>query len=1207
MKRYALELNGEVTSEVFGDFLPLRFVLDGEGDLVLEEKEGGLELMESLKAEVRADELGAGKPTVAFNQWEIDAMLGEFEREMPEIFEPGTRKEVSEEEVEAAIKSAMQNFLADNLELPEVFPFSECFPHQPEISYGKNADLVARRRVDPSTEYSFDRQDLDFDFAHGTFEEFLAKIFNATEPPLDVLEEQEALLGNQETNAELEQAPGVETAKTELPIPVVGLRGSGDADPTPEEVDFYLAGRKLSRSFPFQLDTFQKKAVYHIERGENVFVGAHTSAGKTVVAEYAIAKSFENKAKVIYTSPIKALSNQKFQEFGQKFENKVGILTGDVTLKPDANCLIMTTEILRNRLLKESGTLANTDWVIFDEVHYINNEERGTVWEETIILLPKNVGIVMLSATIENVQEFADWVSRVTAKRLHVIKTFFRPVPLQHFLFIRDELLVKSGDEPVKEDRLYELMRSIEDDAKNKDMRRLAKKDELENLKADLAKKSNQKERLRKITRRKTNKSSRGGGGGGDDRAVAGRGNRDEKITGQLIAMLKLMQKRERLPAIIFVFSKKSLTSLAESVSAHLDLVTAVERRRIHTFFDKAIRGLKPHDKEILQITGLREMLLRGVGMHHGDLLPICKEIVEILMQKGLVKLLFATDSFAMGLNMPTRSVIFASLFKHDGKSLRLIGPGEYTQMCGRAGRRGIDAEGYVYIFIADPTKMPSVPSLKGMMDSKGEVLQSKFKLSYSVIINSYRSDNLLIDDLMKKSFTENKNYVKIKALQKRNNTLRNYTSTFHCQKLDNKEFNIEEPSPIFEYRALLSKMEALPKGEIDLEVRDTLRSYLPVFVKAIDLKGNLDYFVLESVAVEKNSLVFVGAHVRTDHDNANIQFEKLAMRTKNVLVDEIFYSISQFKIPAERVLDYFDITVDVSSDEQKHTFVKEWLRILEQVEAEEIGILTFGEPYDSYLERLSLVLDEINASKCKGCSLFGAHFDKLELKKNFEAEVEKNLKTIARLEDSFDSETYLKIIKVLQRLKFIDGNMIPTYLMELAKASGSGPEVVLLIQLLSFNKFEELTPPEIAALLSVVSLSQRSSDYTLQYRDRLEALPLTPQLKNTVIWLNDRFIELKFLEEELKIVFEDVISFDMIEVVYEWASGTEFASVSMMTEKLEGHIIRTIYKIDKMIENLKRVYSTLRNPPMVRKMEEALMAIRRDILVSRSLYLTDE
>lgn len=209
--------------------------------------------------------------------------------------------------------------------------------------------------------------------------------------------------------------------------------------------------------------------------------------------------------------------------------------------------------------------------------------------------------------------------------------------------------------------------------------------------------------------------------------------------------MINKLNKKGNLPAIVFVFSKKSLNYLAEYAAENLNLVTSEERRKIATFFERSVSRLKPHDREILQLMTLKNLLIRGIGIHHGDLLSICKEIVELLLENNLIKLLFATDSFAMGLNMPAKSVIFNSIRKHDGKAFRTLHNGEYTQMCGRAGRRGIDTEGSAYIFIPGKEEFPNIYDLKLMMDSKGEYLESKFKLNYQIIINSYSSDSFKV------------------------------------------------------------------------------------------------------------------------------------------------------------------------------------------------------------------------------------------------------------------------------------------------------------------------------------------------------------------------------------------------------------------------------------------------------------------------------
>ena len=228
--------------------------------------------------------------------------------------------------------------------------------------------------------------------------------------------------------------------------------------------DFYqkLPKEKFAIDFPFELDTFQKRAILHLEQKESVFVAAHTSAGKTVVAEYAIAMAMKHKTRAIYTSPIKALSNQKYREFHQKFKH-VGIITGDVVKNSDASCLIVTTEILRNMLYKGSDMVRDIEWVIFDEVHYVNNDERGVVWEETFIMLPEHIGIIMLSATVPNSMEFADWVGRTKNRKIYVQQTFKRPVPLEHSIYLLGKFhVIKEKEGPFLEKEYQYLLKNIE-------------------------------------------------------------------------------------------------------------------------------------------------------------------------------------------------------------------------------------------------------------------------------------------------------------------------------------------------------------------------------------------------------------------------------------------------------------------------------------------------------------------------------------------------------------------------------------------------------------------------------------------------------------------------------------------------------------------------------------------------------------------------
>ena len=478
--------------------------------------------------------------------------------------------------------------------------------------------------------------------------------------------------------------------------------------------DFHQQVPQMAFQWPFELDTFQKQAVLKLEQAESVFVAAHTSAGKTVVAEYAIALSQKHMTRTIYTSPIKALSNQKFRDFKDTF-NDVGLVTGDIQINPTATCLIMTTEILRSMLYNGSDIIRDLEWVIFDEVHYINDAERGVVWEEVLILLPDHVNMIMLSATVPNTLEFADWVGRTKKKKIWVISTPKRPVPLEHFLY--------TGSSGKTRDEMFLLQDSNGSFLQSGHTRAVTAKKERES------------------------KGKQGYGAKGVKDRV---GPQQEKNI--WLTLIDHLQRKDKLPVVAFTLSRNRCDQTANTLSS-LDLTTSMEKSDIHHFINKCIARLKGSDRKLPQVLNFSELLQRGIGVHHSGILPILKEVVECCFAKGWVKLLFATETFAMGVNMPARTVVFDNIRKHDGKQFRTLLPAEYIQMAGRAGRRGLDTTGTVVILCKN--EVHEMSELHGMMQGKPTRLESKFRLTYSMILNLLRVEQLRVEDMMKRSFAE--------------------------------------------------------------------------------------------------------------------------------------------------------------------------------------------------------------------------------------------------------------------------------------------------------------------------------------------------------------------------------------------------------------------------------------------------------------------
>ncbi|KAH9701584.1 DExH-box ATP-dependent RNA helicase DExH11 [Citrus sinensis] len=497
----------------------------------------------------------------------------------------------------------------------------------------------------------------------------------------------------------------------------------------------------LALDFPFELDNFQKEAIYYLENGDSVFVAAHTSAGKTVVAEYAFALATKHCTRAVYTAPIKTISNQKYRDFSGKFD--VGLLTGDVSLRPEASCLIMTTEILRSMLYRGADIIRDIEWVIFDEVHYVNDIERGVVWEEVIIMLPRHINIVLLSATVPNTVEFADWIGRTKQKKIRVTGTTKRPVPLEHCLFYSGEFYKVCENEAF----IPQGWKAAKDAYKRKNLSAAS------GATGSYAGASSPRDGARAQKREHPNRGKQNkhsgmqnsgnfSGSGWNQNSGGSQNNwglRRSEVSIWLTLINKL-SKKSLLPVVIFCFSKNHCDKLADGMSG-IDLTSSSEKSEIRVFCDKAFSRLKGSDRNLPQIVRVQSLLRRGIAIHHAGLLPIVKEVIEMLFCRGVVKVLFSTETFAMGVNAPARTVVFDNLRKFDGREFRQLLPGEYTQMAGRAGRRGLDKIGTVVVLCRD--EIPGESDLKHIIVGSATRLESQFRLTYIMILHLLRVEEL--------------------------------------------------------------------------------------------------------------------------------------------------------------------------------------------------------------------------------------------------------------------------------------------------------------------------------------------------------------------------------------------------------------------------------------------------------------------------------
>jgi superfamily II RNA helicase len=473
--------------------------------------------------------------------------------------------------------------------------------------------------------------------------------------------------------------------------------------------------------YNFPLSDFQKYAIEAIVQEQHVLITAHTGSGKTLPAEFAIQYLFEKGRKVIYTSPIKALSNQKFYDFTRKFPHiKFGLFTGDIKTNPEADVIIMTTEILMNTLFNQNNTNHTLQFqidfetelgaVVFDEIHYINDEERGQVWEKAIVMLPPHIQMIMLSATIDDPVRFANWCeeTKQSSKKVHLSSTNHRVVPLSHYNYLS-----------ISESTL----KSIKNKETQKTLRNYCNK--LQCIK--------------------------------NDRGVFQVKQYNELVHhAQLLESVKSFAKRKyvlnnlvhylrdntMLPAIGFIFSRKQVEQCAKEITTPLLEDDSKIPYTVKRECDQIIRRLPNHEEytRLPEYTELVSLLEKGIGIHHSGMIPILREIVEICISKNYIKLLFATESFAIGLDCPIKTAIFISMNKFDGNNDRSLYPHEYTQMAGRAGRRGIDTVGYV-VHCNNLFSIPTETNYREIMSGNPPKLVSKYKISYDMILNVLHSN----------------------------------------------------------------------------------------------------------------------------------------------------------------------------------------------------------------------------------------------------------------------------------------------------------------------------------------------------------------------------------------------------------------------------------------------------------------------------------
>ncbi|KAL5748007.1 hypothetical protein ACOSQ2_025304 [Xanthoceras sorbifolium] len=998
---------------------------------------------------------------------------------------------------------------------------------------------------------------------------------------------------------------------------------------------FYELVPDLALDFPFELDSFQKEAIYYLERGDSVFVAAHTSAGKTVVAEYAFALASKHCTRAVYTAPIKTISNQKYRDFCGTFD--VGLLTGDVSLRPEASCLIMTTEILRSMLYRGADIIRDIEWVIFDEVHYVNDVERGVVWEEVIIMLPRHINIILLSATVPNTVEFADWIGRTKQKKIRLTGTTKRPVPLEHCIFYSGEFYKVCENEIF----LPQGLKAAKDAFKKKNSSAVG------GGAASYAGSSAARDRpgahKHDPHRGKQNKHSGVQNSGSFTQKNGGNQNNWGSRRSEAsiwLSLINKLSKKSLLPVVIFCFSKNRCDKSADSMPG-IDLTSNSEKSEIRIFCDKAFSRLKGSDRNLPQIVRVQSLLRRGIGVHHAGLLPIVKEVVEMLFCRGVIKVLFSTETFAMGVNAPARTVVFDNLRKFDGREFRQLLPGEYTQMAGRAGRRGLDKIGTVVVMCRD--EIPEEGDLKHVIVGSATKLESQFRLTYIMIMHLLRVEELKVEDMLKRSFAEFHTQKKLPEQQQLlMRKLALPTKTIECIKGEPAiEEYYEMHSEAENYNELIteavmqssSAQQFLNAGRVVVmksqsgqdhllgavvkAPSSTNKQYIVLMLKpdvplAIQTplgKKNVDFAegsflkpksergygdeYLPSVSSRRSSgtinikLPHYGAAAGVSYEVRDVDNrEFLCICNKKIKIDQVRLledgSSAAFSKTVQQLLE-------LKSDGNKYPPALDPLRDLK---LKDMNLVEAYYKWASLLQKMAM-------NKCHGCIKFEEH---IKLAK----EIKKDKDEVNTLKFQMSDEALQQMpdfqgrIDVLKEIGCIDTDLVVQIKGRVACEMNSGEELICT-ECLFENQLDDLQPEEAVAIMSAFVFQQKNTSEP----------SLTPKLAQAKQRLYNTAIRLGELQAQFKLQIDpaeyvqDNLKFGLVEVVYEWAKGTPFADICELTDVPEGLIVRTIVRLDETCREFKNAAAIMGNYALYKKMETASNAIKRDIVFAASLYIT--
>ncbi len=896
--------------------------------------------------------------------------------------------------------------------------------------------------------------------------------------------------------------------------------------------------------YDFALDDFQLEACRAVEAGAGVLVAAPTGAGKTVVGEFAVHLALREGRKCFYTAPIKALSNQKYHDLVERYgAGRVGLLTGDNSVNGEAPVVVMTTEVLRNMIYAGSQTLDGLAYVVMDEVHYLADRFRGAVWEEVIIHLPEHVAVVALSATVSNAEEFGEWLTEVRGETRIVVEEH-RPVPLwQH---------VMAGQ------RLYDL---FVDDAQTR-------------VNPELVRLAREEERVARLTR-ETRRD-------GDYRAAGPRpargGRRPRSINVPLrYEVVERLNRDRLLPAITFVFSRVGCDAAVEQcLAAGLRLTSNEERGRIRAIVEEQCRDLPQEDLLVLGYEAWLDGLERGFAAHHAGMLPTFKETVEALFQQGLVKMVFATETLALGINMPARSVVLEKLVKWNGETHADVTPGEYTQLTGRAGRRGIDIEGNAVVVWHqgfDPA------ALAGLASTRTYPLRSSFKPSYNMAVNLVGSvGHHAARELLETSFAQfqaDRAVVGLaRQVRKQEEAIEGYRQAMVCHLGDFEEYA--------ELRRRLTDREK------ELARDGTVRRRAAVATSLAALKPG-DVIVIPSGRRSGVAVVLdPGLHERDEPRPSVLTVDRQVKRL----------SVVDFPAPAERLENIrIPKLFNPRSANARRDLAARLKEVAGDIHVDRPRKQRSGTGEDATVLELRRL---IRQHPCHGCDEREQHarwaerYHRLQRETHgLERRVESRTNSIAR---QFD-----RVCAILARLGYLAGED------DTATVTDAGRMLqrlynemdLVAAECLRQGLWVGLTAPELAACASALVFESRQADDAVA--PKLPSGRVSEVLTETVrLWA-----ELSALEAEEKVSFLREPDLGFAYAAFRWASGHRLESVLRDADLAAGDFVRWCKQLADILGQIGDAAGAERTPEgvaLARSAHEAVGAVKRGVVAFSSV-----